>query len=358
MKSTSGAHYIGLDHVRALAAFLVVVWHFTHAGIGKPSPLEGAPTLFPLALLDEGHTGVALFMTLSGYLFAKLIDGRPISYGAFLWNRALRLLPLLSLVILLQGIRNYRYTGGELYGYWSSVAKGLVLPTLPNGGWSITAEVHFYVVLPFLLIVVCKRYLFVSLILIAVCLRAALYVQAGEVQTLAYFTIIGRFDQFALGIFLFHARNVMTGRHLAAATVFIAFTAFYWWFDVIGGFLDTKYSWLWILIPTIEGAAYALLIAWYDQSFRHSSVGASRVLARFGTLSYSIYLLHFFFFEKAADVVHKHVMDLTNFYVATAWAVAFFLFMYIPAALSFRFIESPALKLRRPYVLSRVVAQT
>jgi len=29
-----------------------------------------------MALLDEGHTGVALFMTLSGYLFAKLLDGK------------------------------------------------------------------------------------------------------------------------------------------------------------------------------------------------------------------------------------------------------------------------------------------
>jgi peptidoglycan/LPS O-acetylase OafA/YrhL len=38
MKSTGGAHYIGLDHLRALAAFMVFRWHFaqTTNGIGFP----------------------------------------------------------------------------------------------------------------------------------------------------------------------------------------------------------------------------------------------------------------------------------------------------------------------------------
>ena len=101
MKSSSGEHYIALDHVRAFAAFQVFTWHFLHGmyffqGIeGTPIPYAYVPTLFPLSLLTQGHTGVALFMTLSGYLFAKLLDGKQVSYPAFFWNRALRLFPLL-----------------------------------------------------------------------------------------------------------------------------------------------------------------------------------------------------------------------------------------------------------------------
>src|SRR5947209_4560869 len=94
MRSSSGAHFIALDHVRALVAFMVVTWHFTHAGYGYPVPLDYIPAIFPFALLDEGHTGVALFMTLSGYLFAKLLDGASIDWKAFIWNRVVRLLPL------------------------------------------------------------------------------------------------------------------------------------------------------------------------------------------------------------------------------------------------------------------------
>src|SRR5882672_9954754 len=95
MRSSSGAHYIALDHVRALAAFMVFAWHFTHAWNGYPIPFEYAPAVFPLSLLDEGHTGVALFMTLSGYLFAKLVGDRRVDFPNFLWSRAVRLGPLL-----------------------------------------------------------------------------------------------------------------------------------------------------------------------------------------------------------------------------------------------------------------------
>ena len=92
MKSSSGQYYLGLDHVRALAAFMVFSWHFIDIHQGQNAP----PPIFPLTFLTEGHTGVALFMTLSGYLFAKLLDGKDINYFSFIWNRTLRLLPLLS----------------------------------------------------------------------------------------------------------------------------------------------------------------------------------------------------------------------------------------------------------------------
>jgi peptidoglycan/LPS O-acetylase OafA/YrhL len=97
--------------------------------------------------LIEGHTGVALFMTLSGYLFAKLLDGKDINYVSFIWNRALRLLPLLPLllfVIAIVGIRDYFYKDLNTVDNLERIAKGLILPTLPNGGWSITVEFHFF----------------------------------------------------------------------------------------------------------------------------------------------------------------------------------------------------------------------
>ena len=142
MKSSTGAHYIALDHVRAFAAFLVFTWHFIHAANGYPVPFEFVPAFVPLALLDEGHTGVALFMTLSGYLFAKLLADKQIDYRYFLWNRFVRLAPLLTVVIAVVGV--IRYTEGTPLGHYaSSILKGLVTGRLPNGGWSIVVEFHF-----------------------------------------------------------------------------------------------------------------------------------------------------------------------------------------------------------------------
>jgi len=143
VKSSSGEHFVALDHVRALAVLLVIAWHFTHELRGAPIPFQYVPAqaLFPFSLLDEGHTGVALFMSLSGYLFAKLLDGKTIDYWQFLRNRLLRLVPLLAMVIVIFGVRQVA-AGWNPLAYAAYVGLGVVFPTLPNGGWSITFPDH------------------------------------------------------------------------------------------------------------------------------------------------------------------------------------------------------------------------
>lgn len=353
MRSSTGAHFIALDHVRALAAFMVFVWHFTHASNGFPVPFGYVPSLFPMALLDEGHTGVALFMTLSGYLFAKLLDGKSISYPAFLWNRVLRLFPLLALVILIVGIKTY-VAGGDLGSYAGSIAKGTVFPTLPNGGWSITVEFHYYLILPLLLWMLRKsKALPISIVLAAIALRLFLYNERGEVQFLAYWTIVGRIDQFVLGMLAYQFRAQIAHRHIAIPAMLIGFSLLYWYFDLQGGFFQNRGypspSLQWVLLPTLEGFAYAAGIAWYESSFAHSTTGVSAFVGRIGEYSYSIYLLHFFIVFRAAKFVHERVMDLSNFYVACLWSIVFFLLMVPVGYLTFRFIEAPFLRLRRRY---------
>lgn len=356
MRSSTGAHFIALDHVRAFAAFMVVTWHFTHAAIGYPVPFSYTPAFFPAALLDEGHTGVALFMTLSGYLFARLLNGKSIHYGAFLWNRALRLLPLLILVVTLVGIRKV-LSGESTAGYIQSVLAGVVLPTLPNGGWSITAEFHFYLILPLLLWMLARSpFLPLAILVAAIGLRVWLHAARGEVQTLAYLTIVGRIDQFVLGMLAYRFRALVTRRHIAVLTMLAAFAWFYWFFDRQGGYWAAPSypspSRLWIVLPTLEGLAYAAFIAWYDSSFHHTHGGVSRLVGRIGEFSYSIYLLHFFAVFGVARFVHEHVMNLSNFYVACAWSVLFFALMAIPGALSYRFVEAPFLTRRTRYIVS------
>lgn len=356
MRSSSGAHFIALDHVRALAAFIVFAWHFTHASDGYPVPFDYVPALFPFSVLDEGHTGVALFMTLSGYLFAKLLEGKSIDYRAFIWNRALRLLPLLVVVILIVGI--IRYTNGQsLYSYAYTIAKGAVFPSLPNGGWSITVEFHYYIILPLFLWMLAKSKLWpLSIIVAAIALRLFLYHREGEIQSLAYWTIIGRIDQFALGMLVYHFRSYIAHRHAIALLTILAFMVVYWYFDLQGGFYQNPSypspSPLWIILPTIEGIAYATGIAWYDNSFSHSTSGISKFIGRIGEYSYSIYLLHFFVVFHAARFVNERIMDISNFYLACCWALVFFVLMILPGYFSFRFIEAPFLQLRKRYVLT------
>lgn len=350
MKSSTGQYFLGLDHVRALAAFMVFTWHFIHINNNHLA----APSTLPLPLLTEGHTGVALFMTLSGYLFAKLLDGKRINYPSFLWNRALRLVPLLALVLLIVWLKDY-YFDGRTLAFIKRVVFGIVYPTLPNGGWSITVESHFYLVLPILLFFSSRyRWSLLLFVLLAVAIRWFFYTVDGEVQKLAYWTIVGRLDQFVLGIAAYHYRELFRNRHVVAGATFAAFCLFYWNFENLGGFY--KYpeypspSPVWIIMTTVEGFAYGLLIAWYDNSFAHPSGRVSRFIGLIGTYSYSIYLLHFFFFRRLSAFVDAHVVELSNVYLALLFAPIAFLLMVPLGWLSFKFVESPFLKFRTKYI--------
>lgn len=355
MKSSGGKYYAGLDHVRALAIFLVVTWHFIHDGRhGYPVPLSFVPNFFPFSILDEGHTGVALFMTLSGYLFTKLLDGKSIHYGAFLWNRCLRLFPLMFLVVVIVGI-NQALDGRNIYHYIHRISRFLVSPTLPNGGWSVTIEFHFYLILPVLMWLMRKsKFLPLSIVLVALAYRYHLYQTHGRTQFLAYVTLVGRIDQFVLGMLAYNLRSLFTRRHGVVIAVLLAFTAFYWFFDTQGGAArepaHASVEWIWVILPTIEGFAYSIGIAWYDNSFSHSTSGISRFIARIGEYSYSIYLLHMFVVFYAARFVNERVMDISNFYIACLWSAVFLVIMMIPAHFSYRYLELPFLKLRKPYI--------
>lgn len=348
MKSSQGEYYVGLDHVRALAAFTVFTWHFNHVNDGH---LTG-PEAFPLSFFAEGHVGVAVFMTLSGYLFAKLLDGRDILYVPFMWNRILRLFPLLAFVFLLNGVLYHDLS--TLPDYLRKLVSGFVRPSWPNGGWSVAVELHFYLILPFLLAISSRR---ASYILIALAFSLTAHtlwwVQSGSVQDLAYWTILGGIDQFVLGIFAFKAGGWIKGRHAVAAGLGVVLLAYMSFFDTHGGFYGNQGypspSPIWIVHPTILAVTIAGLIAWYDRSFSMKNSGLSGVIATIGACSYSIYLLHFFVVFELVGWIDAHVLALTDFPLVLAASLVSFVCFVPVANLSYRYIELPPLRYRTRY---------
>jgi peptidoglycan/LPS O-acetylase OafA/YrhL len=362
LRSSNGDHWIALDHIRLLAAFMVFTWHFVHGGWALyPIPPEIVPRFIPFSLLDEGHTGVALFMALSGYLFAKLLDGKTVRYGAFFYNRALRLAPLLIVVMLITAV--IKITQQEpLKPYLWSLLTGFVMPTWPNGGWSITAELHFYLLLPGLLWLLKRSAkLGIALLLGMLVVRALLHLWLGEVQSLSYWTVVGRLDQFVVGMLAFRYRHLIAGRHWLMLLIASAFCIFYWLFNAAGGWAQMP-SYpsphrVWIVLPLIEAVAYACLVAWYDSSWRLSASGVSGFLAKLGSYAYSIYLLHVFFVFKAAAFTHEKIINIADFNLAVVASLVCFLLMMPLGYLSFRFIESPFLRLRKKYTTSVAAPQ-
>ena len=350
MRSTSGQYYINLDHVRALAIFLVFVWHFNHFEEGNVQ----SPLFFPMSILTEGHTGVSIFLTLSGYLFAKLLGNKAINYKMFILNRALRLFPLLFVVITI-GTFQAALNSNLGLSLLKPILKGVLWPTLPNGGWSITVEMHFYLMLPILLIVFLGKKIQWTILVLGIFLLAR-YLEfkfGTNVQFRSYYTILGRFDQFALGILAFRYRERIPDRNSVGVAVALTFLCYFSFFDQLGGYYGPfKYgdlSLIWIFQLTIEGLAYAVLIAWYDKKSLQINQFTWGI-AKVGQWSYSIYLLHCFVIFSIPGFLDTRIFDVSNSYIKLVAATIVFV-MFLPIGyLSYTYIESPFLKYRRSYI--------
>jgi rhamnosyltransferase len=319
------------------------------------------PAFAPLSFFEEGHTGVALFMTLSGYIFAKLIDGKDVDYGAFLWNRFVRLAPLLITVLTIAyGVAIYQ--GMPPYDVLKAFLSGFIVPIWPNGGWSLTVEMHFYLVLPFLLrLVRTRRDAALYVVCASVVVRYALYAEIGQIQDLAYWTIVGRIDQFTLGIFAFYAgRDAKPGRAtlLLGALVFIGlFHAFNTQGGFYGGGDGTHASRdpVWIILPTIEGAFYGLLIWSYDKANWSLPASLSRGLSFVGRISYSIYLVHFFVVFRMADAFVAYVDPAPTYETMFIASIGAFVLLLPLAWLPHRFVEGAFLRFRTTYLREKDV---
>ncbi|MGY1671537.1 acyltransferase family protein [Geodermatophilus sp. SYSU D00710] len=150
----TAVRYPCLNGLRALAALAVVT---THAAFwsGSYTPDLGG---YALARLD---IGVAVFFTLSGFLlsqplFRAAAEGRPAPRtGAYLWRRALRILPAYWLCVALALLflpGNQGATAGDWLRFLTLTqvyardwhAEGL------DHAWSLCTEVAFYLLLPLL----------------------------------------------------------------------------------------------------------------------------------------------------------------------------------------------------------------
>ena len=356
MKSTEGKHFVGLDQIRAVATFMVFVWHFRGRSTRITGPVEGQYDFFGFSIFNEGHTGVGLFMVLSGYLFVRLTEGREILIRPFLYNRFMRLAPLMIAVMLLSLVIA-AFTGTFQAMLWD-IVRGVVWPSWPSGGWSITIEAHFYLLFPFLLYFLrTKPALLLAVLVAAICFRAAVYELLGSpVERLAYQTIVGRIDQFMIGMLLGRFGGFLARRHLVVLGIGLTFMFVWQEFAKYGGFEgthDDAKAWVWIWIPLLEAVAYGAIIAYYDRTFRPSKTGVSGFIARIGEWSFSIYLLHQFLVFYMASFINQQIVKMDSIYLLLAFSVPSFALTCLVSWATYEHFEKRFLRKRRPYLVGQ-----
>jgi peptidoglycan/LPS O-acetylase OafA/YrhL len=356
-----------IDHLRATAALMVLLWHFTHLYV----PPSAVPAWGVLSIIEEGHTGVSLFCVISGFIFSYLYVDNWIGYAAFIRKRLLRIAPLFVFVLALTFYE----------GQWSNAALlPSILTTLHYGempgyfgpAWSVLMEFQFYFIFPFLLLFTRRfgsRYL-IGLVILFIAIRLLVLVGKQTVQQLAYFSIFGHMDQFlcgmVAGLALKSTEPSAPGRTLDAigfAGSVAAIALFYWWFNVQGGFYDFgggKYpitGMIWVYLPTVEAVLYSLVLTFYVRMPALPGTGWLSIgLAYLGVISYSIYLDHMFVLPFVRHVIARAGI------VPVTWEGAAFLGIVIAipavalvASATYFLIELPFLKLKDSRELAQEV---
>ncbi|HEU4850947.1 MAG TPA: acyltransferase [Telluria sp.] len=357
MKSLNIPYNPRLDQLRWLAATIVFLFHFHMeyrglAGGGLTSPWWG--------IVTEGHTGVGLFFTLSGFLFMQIaLHQKVIVYRDFVRNRFLRIFPLFLVVFMLATSisRDTFEPADVLYLLATNLGLSPTSDTVITGAaWTISLEFTFYLMFPFIARFAMERgmsYLGGLMVLMLFFKVAAFTV--NEKSTLMYFsTFVGRFDQFLIGMVaalafarcregLAKAAPVLVP---AALLLAVANSA---WQARFAPFIASSHSELWIVWPMIESAVWALVIvSWvsFDKRLPH---WLDRALVHGGKISFSFYLLHMAVLHVLVQRVG--LVQLTGSALGDAgimfagaygatWALS---------ALSYNVIEEPFLRMRRAY---------
>lgn len=366
MHSNNFKYLPPIDHIRAIAALLVLVYHGLHlfswkeiyGNLVMPQTWHISPN--PLAtIIIEGHTGVALFMVLSGFIFTYGIKDNEINYKEFLRNRFLRIYPLfVFLTVIGIYIHPNNFTLNGLFQtllLFANVSGANDLGAFSALFWTISVEFQFYIIFPFVL-----RFLKQDNIVKQTCclLLLALFCRwlgvnlGANARDISYWTILGRIDQFIIGMVAaryFYQHEVTKNiKYLIVSILIIVATLFT--FNQFGGWLNAA-SWK-IIWPTIEGAVWAFFIVNYIRNSSGFNERVSRMLCFIGERSFSIYIIHFVLLSLLCD--KGWVIHLTGYPEINALLSSFLILFpvtLVVSSLTYYCIEKPFLHLRRRYII-------
>src|SRR6267154_603596 len=356
-----------LTSLRFFAAFHVVIFHF------QAMQIFIGPAWFQ-KLSSIGYVGVSFFFVLSGFILVYTYAGRPIVLTNFWRARFARIYPsyAFSLLVTAPFFFYAVLTMNIPFFVWAKahlkLASALVLSLLQAWvppaaltwnavAWSLSVEAFFYVLFPFLLLVLVRRSQPQLLLIAAVSWLTSLVFSGSDVVLNAdrlsivnadvlgafwlnalKFNPLARLPEFLLGMacgFLF-LRSRRESK-LATRVVFSGIAVF----AVVVAFSTAiPYP---ILHTALLSPAFAAII--YGLALR-PSWGAfleNRLLVLCGDASYSLYLLHsmimgMYFYSQTGQVVHKTFLGV----------LVFVLLMLAISMLVYRFIEEPARRKLNP----------
>jgi len=367
------AHILALDGVRGLAIILVLILHLTRSSYAHTQSilLNGV-----IAFCTFGWAGVDLFFVLSGFLITGILFDTlngPSFFLNFYARRFLRIFPLyyggLAALLILSGPLGIHWHGSEfiLLGYLQNVPPFYAVMTATASQytghlWSLAVEEQFYLLWPCIMFLVRdrKKLMIVALSLAALApiLRIAILLTDGlNVEQLCYKFTLCRMDSLLIGSALALAirgperSRILKFAPLVCAPLIVFCVGFDLW--LTRSTLDVQRGHFFYSVGfTLLAISFAALIACV---LRPASI-ASRIfqnamLRWFGRYSYGIYVLHMIFANIYTIGTYPRLyLDAKLHFKVMGVAlggIPTLVITLVCAWLSYRFYESPFLRLKR-----------
>jgi peptidoglycan/LPS O-acetylase OafA/YrhL len=360
-----------LDVVRCLAFILVFLNHTLPTGsdprIGEM--LGSAAPIF-YALARSCAFGLSLFFTLSAFLICELLLRERKAVGTvavkqFYIRRILRIWPLYYLALALGAVIAFLPGGNTsnlirlgwfaiFMGSWVDVLHGwFTNPAAPL--WSVSVEEQFYLIAPWIVKYLPRRLLFGFCFLLLLASNGELYYlgRVATVESSIWPNAVVQFECFAAGILLsLVLRGRLPGISFWQRLMLLAGSASCWFYATFGlraFFLRDNNPGSWSLIGGYALAALGsvlLLIAFLNVDPKLLPGWAIYL----GRISYGLYVYHEFAIYLTNHFLIGHLTSIASSTLLLKAGAEFGL-TFLMAALSYRYFETPFLKMKRRHAI-------
>ena len=354
-------HYPSLDGLRGLAILLVLIYH----------NFEYTNYFF------FGWLGVDLFFVLSGFLITDILLkdlGQKNFLGQFYIRRILRIFPLyyFSLTIclfVLPNIKNLRldvsfYINNQVW-LWTYIQNWLFIFKTLHGSkillhfWSLAVEEQFYIIWPFIILLVRKpKWLLLIVTIILLSIATGRIVLWGlHIKTLAYSNLymFSRIDGICIGCMLALALRINQGLPRKYLPIIILFFGS---LNLLFYFINRNYS---DSIPFLGAIGYTTFAALFGFLVYEAILGKIKIISIIfknsiliflGNISYGLYVYHWPIYLLLFPYLKDLYYNITGISKLStlASAITVSLLAIAISFLSYRYFESYFLKLKKKFV--------
>src|SRR5215203_312367 len=353
-----------LDSIRAIAVFLVIIWHW-------------APRNSFIENFHFGPFGVNIFFVLSGFLITRILlfnrsraeasaSSKTKLLKHFYTSRMLRIFPVYYLTIILSimfnqslslGVTKNEILSNVTYtsNFFIFFTKSWPLSSLHF--WSLAVEEQFYLAWPLLILFCSRKYLLpVILIAIAAGLGSQLFITDYEFGNLPTITCLDCFGMGGLLAFvvLYHPNYLKKAcQLLALLSILGALVLLASWQ------LNIYVSCTRFIHSIMSCCIISHILLYRNQKTLLITMLNNGLLIKIGKVSYGIYLYHMLYVYTANNLWYRYVFDyylpfINKLYEPWIFLLINFWVLYLIAWLSWRYIERPFLSLKPKYQFKTV----